>query len=251
MEDSISRQQAIIEEEVGELRRITDALTKNMTRALRLLHQSIKLEDKIDNQDEFLEYMYDIARATIVFMHASFETALRALVAIKLRESTDLSFIPFPNRKEKMTLSELSNYRDRSVRELLDESIDLYLSNLSFNNSDDIADVFSRLKIPQEKILKYYSNLASMMKRRHQIVHEADLKRSPSTFELEKIEIDDIHTWHDSITGFYTELVNFIAQDVYVKRAARRLNENGFSVKPEDINISVIASTPILPSKAA
>ena len=83
MEDPTTK---IIEEETSEMRQITDALSKNLTRALQLLHKSVKIEQLIGDQDEFLGYMYDVARATIVFLHSSFETALRSIVGIKLKE---------------------------------------------------------------------------------------------------------------------------------------------------------------------
>jgi hypothetical protein len=233
---------AIAKEEISGLRQITDTLTKNTTRSLRLLQYSLKLEKQIKNEDEFMKYMDDVARATIVFMHSAFETALRAVVGIKLRNGADIGFLPFPGRKEKLTLKELEKYRGSSVAEVLDKSIDAFLSNLSFNNSNDVADILSRLKIPQDKLQRHYPALNQLMERRHKIVHEADLKRTQTGYELEKIDIPNIEVWLNAIEQFFTPLVEFILEDVYLDKIVKRLNESGYKVSRRDVSLSVRAN---------
>ncbi len=86
--------QAIVTEELADPIRIAHVLSINMHRALRLLHESVRLEEHTDDKEAFLEYMYDITRATIVFLHSSLETTLREVVSLKLEHDADVTDIP-------------------------------------------------------------------------------------------------------------------------------------------------------------
>jgi hypothetical protein len=244
MEDHLKAQMdAIAEEEIQSLRHITDTLSRNLSRSLQLLHKSIKLEKEIPDEMEFVEYMYDVARATIVFVHSSFETTLRAIVAIKLHEGAELKNISFPERKEKLSLEELSKYRGRTVDDIINESIDVYLRSLSFNSAHDLAKIFSWLEIPQDTFRKHYSNLDRMIKRRHQIVHEADNKRNSTQFELEAVSIDDINAWHNAIAELMTDIAQFIADSIFKPKITKQLKDAGFGdVKDLSIEIRVRTS---------
>jgi hypothetical protein len=82
----------------------------------------------------------------------------------------------FANRRDKFTLGDLAKHRGKTVELVIEEFIDDYLSSLSFNNIKDITDTFTTIKLPQMNFGKYYPSLEQMITRRHQIVHEADMK---------------------------------------------------------------------------
>ena len=81
------------------------------------------------------------------------------------------------------------------------------------------------------------------MKRRHQIVHEADLRLGQNGYELQDVNIEDINTWQKTIGEFFTELARLITEDIYVPKIVKRLNESGFPVNKEDIGIDISVSS--------
>jgi len=235
----------VIKGELKDISHITDILTKNINRSLRLLRESMKLAEHSDNLPNFLEYYYDVIRATIVFLHSALETALREIVRLNLMDRVDLSYIPlygqssFRNRKEKFSLEELAKYRGKSVDEVISNSIDEYLNTLSFNHSRDITDTFARLDLQQSSLQKYYPELDEMISRRHQIVHEADLKRNLKSTELEPVKMEKIQVWVDTTADFCTEVIRLTFRKVYVAKIEQRLNELGITMSSEDIERSV------------
>lgn len=235
----------IIKKELKDLSHISDILSKNINRSLRLLHQSIKLKEHSDNIIEFLGYISDVVRATIVFLHSSLETTLREILRLSLKDGADISYVPlagqsdFRNRKEKFSLADLAKYRNKSVSEVIDASIDEYLSGVSFNNSKDITDTFTKLGFPQSTLQKYYPILDEMIERRHQIVHEGDLKRDPKSSELEPIPTDKLKVWIEATSGFCVEVIRLTVKRLYLEKIKVRLKEIGVDMSNEQIYQSI------------
>jgi hypothetical protein len=233
--------QAIVKEELSDLIQIAEVLSLNIHRSLRLLHQSIKLGEHTNDKAAFLEYMYDVARAAVVFLHSSLETALREIVRLQLKQDADISYIPlagqpgFSSRKEKFTLNDLAKYHGQSVDEVIAESVDGYLSSLSFNNTKDITDTFARLNLPQSTLGQYYPILDEMINRRHQIVHEGDMKRDRKSFDLEPIKIEQIKVWLDTTADFCAEVMRVTVNALYLSKIVERLEQSGFEASRDQV----------------
>jgi hypothetical protein len=231
----------IIQEELQDLLHISSVFSENCHRSLKLLRFSFRSNAQIEDKEAFLAYMYDVARATVVFLHSSIETMLREIVRLRLKQDVDISYIPlsgqlgFANRRDKFTLGDLAKHRGKTVEMVIEESIDDYLSSLSFNSIKDITDTFTRIKLPQITMGKYYPSLEQMIFRRHQIVHEADMKRGSHSMNLEPISIEQIGSWVESAAEFCAEVIRVIVDTVYVDKIVDRMKAMGFQVKRDNI----------------
>jgi hypothetical protein len=223
----------IVNEELADLKNVANILSLNINRTLRLLKESVKLGDHTDDNEKFTKYMFDIIRASVVFLHSTLETTLREVVRLKLKYDGDISGVPLAEpsgyRKEKFSLDDLVKYRGYTVDKVIEMSIDRYLSNLSFNNTDDIANILSKMKFSQSKLTPFYAELNQMMTRRHQIVHEGDLKRGSRTVELEVISPNQIKAWIECTANFSAEVLRLAVENLCLDRIAKRLDGKGIS----------------------
>lgn len=87
----------------------------------------------------------DILRAALVMLHASLEDYLRALLIWKIDQFEEeiLDEFGFNKKKkrsaDKISLGELSRHREKSVAEVIDESVRSQLEEYqSFNNLGDV-----------------------------------------------------------------------------------------------------------------
>jgi hypothetical protein len=180
-------------------------------------------------------------RAAVVFTHSALETALREVVGLKMKHDGIVSWVPlagqsgFPSRNRKFTLKELAKHRGKTVDKLLIESIDEYLDVLSFNSSDDIADMLTRVKLPQSTLRQYYPGLEEMISRRHQIVHEADLARGHESSQLRTIDPEQVGTWIDITADFCAEAIRLVIEAVHTDRILERCKEEGIEVSKQQI----------------
>jgi hypothetical protein len=67
------------------------------------------------------------------------------------------------------------------VDEVIINSVYAHLERQSFSNTNDIASLFEKLKLPQNTGTQHFAILAQIMKRRHNIVHRADLSPPDKT----------------------------------------------------------------------
>ncbi len=124
----------------------------------------------------------DILRTVIVFLHATFEDVLRTIARqrLALAESRILDNIPLvgiskSGRPEKFSLGALHAHREKTVDQLIQESVERYLDKESFNSSTDVAVILRQMGIDPSHFDGLYPYLDQMMRKRHRIVHEADL----------------------------------------------------------------------------
>jgi hypothetical protein len=232
---------SIFDEELVEITQITKVLSLNNHRILRLLKQSGKLIDHIENKVEYVEYIYDIARASVVFLHSSLETMIREIYRIMLQDQDNISYIPLakqsgvPNRKEKFLLSDLVKFRGKSINDVINDSILEYLSQLSINNTTDIANILERSSLSDVTIKKYYPKLEEMIHRRHQIVHEGDIVKGDPEYLLNPITIENISHWLDTTTEFCAEIIRITIKEKYIDKIQKRLKDKGIIVSSEII----------------
>ena len=71
-------------------------------------------------------------------------------------------------------LGSLIEHRDKTVDDLINESITQHLERRSFNDTTDISRLLEGLDFLSEDIKRTLPALQALMKRRHQIVHQAD-----------------------------------------------------------------------------
>ena len=130
----------------------------------------------------------DLLRAAVVFTHAALEALLRGLGLLYLCEAgpSALGSIPLAGasglpRAEKFRLGDLAKHRGKTVDQVLSESISGYLNQKSFNNTNDICSLLEIIGVPIEGEIKAsLADLQQLIRRRHQIVHQADLIGSRS-----------------------------------------------------------------------
>src|SRR5213594_299135 len=124
----------------------------------------------------------DIGRTIVVFLHATFEDILRTAARQRLAtaKSDVLEHIPLigtsrSSRAEKFNLGALDAHRGKTVDQLLHESVGDYLGRQSFGSVADVERILSQMGLDTAPFKSLFPSLNQMMKRRHRIVHEADL----------------------------------------------------------------------------
>jgi hypothetical protein len=125
----------------------------------------------------------DIARAVVVFLHATFEDLLRTAARQRLDAAKwqDLNVIPLvgssrSGRAEKFNLGALASHRGKTVDQLIHDSVEAYLNRRSFGSCDEVEEVLLQIGLDTKPFKHLYTELDQLMKRRHRIVHEADLE---------------------------------------------------------------------------
>jgi hypothetical protein len=124
----------------------------------------------------------DILRTIVVFLHATFEDVLRTMARqrIAVAKSQVLDSIPLvgtsrSGRAEKFHLGALNAHRGKTVDQLIHESVENYLDRESFGSCGDVDEVLTQMGLDTAPFKPFYADLDQMMKRRHRIVHQADL----------------------------------------------------------------------------
>ena len=124
----------------------------------------------------------DLLRAALVLLHASLEDYLRSLLEWKIEtfDKDTLNQYGFPTGKKrppsKVTLGELSEYKGKSVDELISEAVQFHLENFqSFNDLGEVKQALKQCGIDHATVdARNYGDLPEMISRRHNIVHKAD-----------------------------------------------------------------------------
>lgn len=177
----------------------------------------------------------EVVRVSIVFFHAIFEDAIREFVRFKLvQDPIKALTIVYPSKN--ISLSDLMNYRDENidvfckrvifenlglegdldefdVQSLINQAIDKYLARQSVNSIKDLIKILDKVDISSENLPQAcFSLLSKMMKRRHKIVHQADLENELSETPTE-ISIEVVDEWIDTVSSiidalFMQELIN-------------------------------------------
>jgi hypothetical protein len=154
----------------------------------------------------------DILRTIVVFLHATFEDVLRTMARqrIAAAKSQILDKIPLvgTGRAEKFHLGALNAHRGKTVDQLIHESVENYLDRESFGSCNDVDEVLTQMGLDTSPFKPLYADLDQMMKRRHRIVHEADLPRPKDSLSgLWTISDDfNLSLWLLVVVTFYTLL---------------------------------------------
>ena len=191
------------------LDKITSRLAQNLARVARIAsaHQLyFDLAEHLEMQEPDTS---DILRSAVVLLHASLEDFLRSVAAKYIpRQDTEfigrLPLIGKP-RSAKYSLADLVPHKDKTISKLIDESIDQWLNQHSFNNNQDIISLLKEIGLQPECCSEFYPLLSKMIDRRHRIVHNAD--RLPSNGELGEISAGDVQEWSKNVEGFMSRVV--------------------------------------------
>ena len=159
----------------------------------------------------------DLLRATTVLVHSTMEDYLRSLMAWRLplvANRERLNQIPLTGtsdigRRTKFELGELSNFRGRTIDEVIEMSIKEYLGTLSYNNTADIASSLTSISVNvTEEIRELFPRLNEMILRRHNIVHRADRDMEPGVgrHRIKSIGLRQVNGWKNTLDKFVVEI---------------------------------------------
>lgn len=164
----------------------------------------------------------DILRAAVVLVHATLEDFLRSIAAALLPFADEASLNAVPlvgagshGRPEKFHLGRLAAHREKSVLDLIKESVDEYLASATYNDTTQISVLLVSLGIDVEKVRDLFPQLDEVIKRRHQIVHRAD-KAAPGVDALEQVEpisATQVESWISAVQEFMGKsMADFISR---------------------------------------
>lgn len=199
---------------MSEERKIFDENVKR-AESLVALYTVLKDEDKKDSPDYRLT---DILRAATVLLHSSFEEYFRNILTKWLpvkAESNTLKQIPLSiyagKHGDKIYLSDLAQYRNKSINEVICESVAEDLKLKSFNDEGAIRSWCTKIGIAildAEKL----KNINTAIQRRHKIVHEADMQLAGEGGKrrLAPIRPVDVNSWISA----YKSIVNAIDTEI-------------------------------------
>jgi hypothetical protein len=158
----------------------------------------------------------DICRTIVVFLHATFEDVLRTIARRQIDSAKSQEFlnkIPLiglsnSGRAEKFYLGDLNAHRGKSVDQLIQESIGNYWDRESFGSIKDVNQVLINMGLDIAPFKQFYADLGQMMKRRHRIVHEADLANPKDTTSAPWTNTDELNLgiWLLVVLAFYYQL---------------------------------------------
>ncbi|MGL5889361.1 MAG: HEPN domain-containing protein [Bacteroidia bacterium] len=158
----------------------------------------------------------DLLRATTVLMHSTLEDYLRSLLLWKLPLASKEKMAEIPltgtsnsGRKTKFELQDLVVLRGNTVDQVISKSIEEYLGTISFNNTSDISANLGKISVElTEEIRDCFPGLTEMIKRRHNIVHQADRSDKPGSgnHSFQSIGLKQVKDWKDTLDRFVSEV---------------------------------------------
>lgn len=149
----------------------------------------------------------DMLRSAVVLLHASLEDFLRSLAKIffPYDDAKEFENIPMPGDNKvnpgKYTLGAFVAYRDVTINQLLEDSVDQWLNKQSFNNCSDVMSMLSKINIETKPVQEFMSKINEMMQRRHRIVHYADRHENASDC-LNDITKEQVLDWRENVNKF-------------------------------------------------
>lgn len=153
----------------------------------------------------------DILRAAVVFLHATVEELLRGILEWRLPDQTEATLNAVPlvgsgtDRAERFLLGRLTAHRNKTVDALIRESVSASLTRSNFNSVAEIVSTLDSVALDKAPCEPFFTALAALMSRRHQIVHRAD--RNPNQgqghHQASSIGRHHVHEWAQAAQGFF------------------------------------------------
>ncbi|MNN16997.1 hypothetical protein D3C81_1301620 [compost metagenome] len=159
----------------------------------------------------------ELLRAAVVFLHSSIEEIVRNLFVDRLpklstevlNELTYSKYGPTNRSKGVMLGDLLLNHSGRLVDNVIFDAINSYIDRLNINNSDQLVAQLQKIQIETQPIKPFLLEIDSLMKRRHQIVHQMDREDAldPDTRPISRIDVDSVKNWTDSVSQLHSEII--------------------------------------------
>jgi len=158
----------------------------------------------------------DLFRAIVVFLHATSEDVLRTAArhrlvdaAPKVLENIPLIGTTKVGRAEKFHLGTLAEHRGKTIDHLIRESVEDYLIRESFGSCASVEEILRQMGLDTKPFKPLYADLDRMMKRRHRIVHQADLP-SPNDVSSQPwtlVDLFQLALWNLAVLAFHALLL--------------------------------------------
>lgn len=163
----------------------------------------------------------DILRASIVLIHSTLEDYLRNILTIKLphSNSTILNSVPLlgssdNGRRSKFELGDLIAFKELKVEKVIEDSVSDYLKYVSFNDTNDIVSNLTKISIIiTPEIIELLPTLNEFIKRRHNIVHNADreFEVRKGIHKIKSISYNKVIKWQKTLDKFAGEVNKYYA----------------------------------------
>jgi hypothetical protein len=194
--------------------------TRVLVRLYRMINALPSVTTSLQSpQGQGEDVLADLLRSSVVFVHATLEDFLRSIAAALLpfSEESMLNEVPLvgtsgSGRPEKFFLGRLAAHRDKTVLELIQESVREHLLTATYNDTTQIASLLRGLNIDVEKVRNAFPRLDELIRRRHQIVHRADRqehRRDPQE-GVESITEEQVEDWISEVQGFMGDVISDI-----------------------------------------
>ena len=223
-----------LEEELQGFLNTTTAFNENISRTFKLIHYATLSNFSNASPEEIKTFIEDILRSCVVLAHSSLETALRDIFArrLKAKAETEAPKVPLIGlqRIERFNWENLYRHRHKTVKQIIDESIEEYIARLSFNSTTDMANYLRELGVDLKYVTPLFADLDAMIQRRHQIVHEADYARASGEKKPEMLTHLTVLRWIDNVSTFLLYCVfSILISESYVKEVNQKLRDAGRS----------------------
>ncbi|WP_238912282.1 HEPN domain-containing protein [Achromobacter xylosoxidans] len=189
---------------------------ENMSRVSNLIAAS---KDLVSQKASDIEPANDVLRAAVVFLHSSLEEIIRNLYLHRLPSAgtESLNRVPFAahepsHRPKSIQLGDLLEYQGQFIDNVIRKSINQYVNTLNINNASQLVDCLKLAKVPHEDLRRFFEPLDSLMKRRHQIVHQMDRTNEldPLASPVASIDANIVDSWRAALNGFATALFDVV-----------------------------------------
>lgn len=207
---------------------ILDILTANTNRigiVAEVASMVMKQAGVTEEKEKTVIFGSEIHRLIIVYSHAMLEDGLREIVRSSLKYNLDLQLPNYFNfvgtNSPKITLGELrTNYNERMVDDIVRESIDSHLDNVSFSSTQKIEKhlKIAGVQIPENVRKIYFPVLRELCLRRHQIVHKVDVETNFEGRKLETVMTYKVNQWLGMTISFLFEVFRITLPNAYRSR---------------------------------
>jgi len=156
----------------------------------------------------------DVLRSSVVMLHATLEDFLRTVSESKLPLASkdvldDIPLYGQEGKAKKYSLGDLASHREDTVSGLIEKSVSQYLERSNYNNTTEIAKWLSAFGLNPDDYTAHYPDLASMMSRRHNIVHRADktIGQGRGNHHIQTIRPETIMAWSTCVKQFTCDVI--------------------------------------------